>query len=236
MVKNLLVTLAILSLVLSSAVAQDGAEKSHFLAVGARVHYASAEDAFGEDISVDEEFGYGAMAKLSVFKPLWLQFGIDVFNFDGGAQLTEIVDGVPISAAASGELRTVPLTATVLVDLGSLTASIRPYVGVGIGYYINDVDNVGVSADVFGVKFPVEEFLDMDIDADDAFGWHVCAGVDWFLTNNIAVNLEASYRWVEYDWDIAMRVLGLEELNEQISGSYDLDGWTLTAGLSLFFF
>jgi outer membrane protein W len=236
MIKNFVVTLAILGLVLSSAFAQNGAEKSHFLAVGARVHYASAEDAFGGDVSVDEEFGYGAMAKLSVFKPLWLRFGIDVFNFEGRATAQEIVDGMPISATASAKLQTIPLTATLLLDLGSLTSSIRPYVGAGIGYYINDFHDVGASASVFGVEFPVERLLNFDFNADDALGWHVCAGVDWFLSSNIAINLEASYRWAEYNWDLAMWALDLSEYNEKFSGSSNLDGWAITAGLSLFFF
>ncbi len=231
MPRNLAIALFAVALAVffSSAMAQEGPQENHFLAVGARVLYGNVEEAFDRSMggqgSVDEEFGYGVMAKLAISQRLWVQLAADAFTFTG--ELSEPDHRI------SADLQTIPLTGTLLFDLVSRNSSIRPYVGAGIGYYLNEFDDVTESA--FGYLTNLKEYADFD--ADNGFGWHVCAGVDWFLTNNLAINVEALYRWVEYDWDILTKPLGLSELGEDISdsGSDNLDGWAALVGLSVFF-
>lgn len=227
MVRNLTIVLFALTLAafLSSAVAQEGLHRDHFLGVGVRGLYADVQDPLMGEAQVDGEFGYGAMVKFAVSRRLWVQFAADVFSFTG--EYSE--PGFMISA----DLDTIPLTATLLVDLASRDSTFRPYVGAGIGYYLNNLDNVTEST--FGFIVDLDEYVDFK--ADNGFGWHLCAGMDWFLTNNLALNLEALYRWVEYDWDAIMRPFGLRQLGEDLSGSGsdDQDGWAAIAGLTLFF-
>ncbi|MFQ5791959.1 MAG: outer membrane beta-barrel protein [Acidobacteriota bacterium] len=227
-VAMVVLTLAVVT-VFCSAMAQDAANRDYFLAVGVRGLYANVEDAFDESIgartSVDEEFGYGAMAKLAIGGRLWAQFAVDAFAFTGKY--------VEPDYTISADFDTIPLTATLLIDLVSRKNTICPYIGAGIGYYLNDLEDVNESA--FGFLFDLDEYADFD--ADNGFGWHVCAGVDWFLSDHLALNFEALYRWVEYDWDVIMRPFGLRELGEDLSGSGsdDLDGWAAIVGLTLFF-
>jgi len=211
------------------AMGQEAGQGGPSIGVGARVLYSNVEDAFessmGAGSSVDEEFGYGAMAKFAISRRFWLQFAADAFTFTG--DLHE--PGFSISA----DLETIPLTGTVLFDLVSRDNTIRPYVGAGIGYYLNDFDDVSESA--FGFLIDLKDYADFD--ADNGFGWHLCAGLDWHLTKHLAINVEALYRQVEYDWDVIMKPFGLMELGEDISdsGSDDLDGWAAVVGLTLFF-
>jgi outer membrane protein len=226
---GIVVLAVVFAAVLSSGFAQEAAQRDAFLAVGARALYASADNALnnsmGPETSVDDEFGYGAMVKFAVSQRLWVQFAVDAFTFTG--------DLVEPGLVISSDIETIPVTGTLLYNLAPRNSAIRPYLGAGIGYYLNDFDKVTASA--FGFVADLKEYAAFG--ADDGFGWHVCAGVDWFLTNNLAINLEAIYRWVEYDWDVIMTPFGLGELGEDISGSGsdDLDGWGALVGLSFFF-
>ena len=207
------------------AFAQHGGD----LAVGARIILANADDVFnssmGDGASVDEELGYGAMAKLAISHRFWVQFAADAFTFTG-----ELVEP---DFKITADLETIPLTATVLFDFVSRENTIRPYIGAGIGYYLNDFDDVRQST--FGFLIDLKDYADFE--ADNGFGWHLCAGLDWFVTNNLAINAEVLYRQIEYDWEIITSAFGLSELGEDISdsGSDDLDGWAALVGVSLFF-
>ncbi|NQT82245.1 outer membrane beta-barrel protein [bacterium] len=231
MCRNLGIALFVIALAVlfPSAAAQQSGSGASSLAIGARITYANVEDALedsmGGGTSVDDEFGYGAMVKFPISQRLWLQFAADAFTFTG--DLSEL------DFSISADLETIPLTGTLLLDLVSRNNTIRPYLGAGIGYYLNDFDDITESA--FGFIIDLKEYADFD--ADDGFGWHVCAGLDWFVTDHLAINLEALYRWVEYDWDIIMRPFGLRELGGDLSdsGSDNLDGWAVILGLSLFF-
>lgn len=223
--------LAIGMLFVAVAVSVGGAaaEPGDNLAVGARILYAGAGDTFegsmGGGTSVDREFGYGAMVKLAVSRRFWVQFAADAFTFTGELDEPDF--------RITTDLETIPLTGTLLFDLVSRENTIRPYAGIGIGYYLNDFDDVREHA--FGYLIDLKDYADFS--ASNGFGWHLCAGVDWFLTNQLAINVEALYRQVKYDWDIISTAFGLQELGEDISdsGSDNLDGWCILAGVSFFF-
>ncbi len=71
-----------------------------------------------------------------------------------------------------------------------------PYAGLGISYFWNDVDGFGLSV-------------------DNELGWHVTTGSDLFLTDDLALNFEWKYQWVDSD-------------------TIDLDGWSAFVGIKYF--
>jgi outer membrane protein W len=98
-----------------------------------------------------------------------------------------------------------------------------PYVGVGVGYYFNKLDkNREVKTETETSKTIVAE------EVDDSLGLHVDGGVDWFLTDNFALNLDARYFWTEAD------ITGKENLSS-ITDEIDLDSLVLGFGVKLYF-
>jgi outer membrane protein W len=88
-----------------------------------------------------------------------------------------------------GELTQIPL---LLTGQYHFTAGekVRLYAGLGIGYYLNDMDEGDF---FFGAPSGVEAF------ADDALGYHVAAGMEYFLAENVALNLGLKYVWLDVD-------------------------------------
>ena len=104
-----------------------------------------------------------------------------------------------------GQLTQVPVLLTGRIHF-STSSKVSPYLGGGVGYYFNDFDSERV----------ITEFLygpGADIDVDESIGYHVAGGVEVFVSDNAAINLDLRYVWNEIDAEINLSGFGDEELD-----------------------
>jgi opacity protein-like surface antigen len=107
---------------------------------------------------------------------------------------------------------------------------IVPYVGAGLGYYITNVD--GNTDDLrsnaqqrFEQSLPEDSELDVEaedilisINKDNVFGGFLMAGVEFFFTNNVSMQLEGRYTWFDPSLTVLVEYAPLDYSNENISG------------------
>jgi outer membrane protein W len=86
-----------------------------------------------------------------------------------------------------GELTQIPILLTGRYHF-SVNDKVMPYIGLGVGYYLNDMEDADGNGDFFDdAPSGVNSF------ADDAFGFHLAGGVEYFVTDNVALNLDLKY-------------------------------------------
>jgi outer membrane protein W len=94
----------------------------------------------------------------------------------------------------AGELTQVPVLLTLRSHFSTNTR-VSPYLGGGGGYYFNDFDSKSAGvAPVYGVG--------ADIDVEDNYGLHVCAGVEFRLTDTLVLDLNLRYVWTEVEVEV----------------------------------
>ena len=104
-----------------------------------------------------------------------------------------------------------------------MSAFIHKYKGKSIftfGYFFNDFDQ----------NDPVIEFIygaGADVDVDDSFGFHVGGGVEVFVTENVALNLDLKYIWTKVEADV--NIAGFKD--EDI----DMDSFVVGLGIKFYF-
>ena len=116
------------------------------------------------------------------------------------------------------------MAATLTVRLAlPLPAGFRIYGLAGGGFYYFDLDDTPVRT-VAPLSAGSELVLGQDVDMDSQYGWHVGAGVDWKMNNNI--KLFAEYRHtstgldVEYDTDAILVVPGQDNRTFSVQPDY----------------
>ena len=126
-------------------------------------------------------------------------------------------------------VRPLQVTAQYRVPSGNLS----PYVGAGLGYYSNDFDlSDDVKDAIAFIRSTSDPTFDLDVDIDNSFGFHIDAGVDYFVNSNFALNIDARYFWSEADATMTTTELGItEEGDEEI----DLDSFVIGVGAKYFF-
>jgi outer membrane protein len=129
-------------------------------------------------VNYDEEPNDAAMygVNLTYFFHRYASFELSVDYTDA--------DVVGLSGDA-GALEQVPVLLTLRMHF-STNPRVSPYVGGGVGYYFNDFDSDSGSP---------------NIDVDNNFGVHVNGGLEVFITDNAAINLDIKYVWQELDVD-----------------------------------
>lgn len=119
----------------------------------------------------------------------------------------------------SGKLKQIPL-----LLVGRLHAPIKnialPYLGGGVGYFINDFDQEdNIIQAIYGSGAKVS--------VDNSVGFLINGGVDFFITQNFAFNVDIKYIWNKIDAKV--NKLGYSEED------FDADMFVIGGGLKLYF-
>jgi len=97
------------------------------------------------------------------------------------------------------------------------------YAGGGAGYYLHDIDRADGPGEFFnGSPAGVEAFV------DDGFGFHVNAGIEFFIFDHFALNLDVKYIWLQVD-------IGFEGAGLYSKDSTNLDALVIGTGLKFYF-
>lgn len=164
------------------------AQEAGKLGIGARISYVnySGDDFINEhdekvNIDFDEVAMYGLNVTYFFHKYFSAELSVDYAKTD--LYVSGTFRGVA-QTWNDGELTQIPvlLTGRLHIPVNNI---VSPYVGAGVGYYFNDYDP----------KHPADKAT-----ADDSFGFHVNAGVEFFLAENYAINLDLKYVWNDVDF------------------------------------
>ncbi len=128
-----------------------------------------------------------------------------------------------------GEITVMPLQLTAQYRISS--GKFSPYCGAGIGYYFNDFDTSNEAVAYWRV-FTGDSGDTFEVEIDNSFGYHINAGADYFLKDNIALSLDARYLWSEMDITIKFTNVGTPG-SESDKGN--LDSFVIGAGIKYFF-
>ena len=166
------------------------------------------------ELDFDDSFIFGANATYFFNEAFSMEFGVGHVR-DVDTELGLL--GVSFDA---GEFSSTPLLLTLRFHIPISDSSISPYIGAGVGYYLNSFD---AEATVWGAG--------TDVDIDDAFGFHANAGVEVFFgqQKNMAITVDVKYAWIEPDFIIS--VPGLIPLEADV----DIGGFTACAGIKYYF-
>ncbi len=117
-----------------------------------------------------------------------------------------------------GDLYHIPLNLTFRFHMPTRFGT--PYIGAGVGYYINffDQDDSNVNK-IYG------QGADLDIESD--FGWNVVAGYEGILKNHHSIYFEYKYRWAEVEASVDKP--GFRDVD------VDLDGYNFSVGYKYYF-
>jgi len=160
-------------------------ERENRYGIGARLSRIDATDDTVDDVTFDPDGTILYEGNLTYYfsNSFSLEFLIGYTKTDVAAEILGL--GIDF-----GELKQIPLLLT-----GHYHHWINPksniYLGGGIGYYLQDFS---LSSLVKSVN------PNLDIEADDSFGYHVNAGVETFITDNTTVNLDLKYIWNAADF------------------------------------
>lgn len=97
------------------------------------------------------------------------------------------------------------------------------YVGLGIGCYMHDMKNADGNGDYFyGAPAGVHSF------ADDALGYHVNAGMECFLSESVAMNIDLKYEMLDVD-------MGFKGAGYDVKDSTSLNAFVTGIGVKYYF-
>ena len=164
------------------------------------------------DMDVDSSFSVGINTTYVMNDVLSMELSGD-YVFDRDTEFT-----TPGGSMRGGELSTIPLLLTLRIHI-PVSSGFKPYIGGGVGWYFNSFDQ-DASWAAFGGG--------VNVDLEDSFAWHANAGLEFFFTDKVALNLDAKYIWSKPD------------LNMSAPGYYqtyeiDLDGFVVGIGLKFYF-
>ena len=187
--------------------------------IGALVAYANyqsdEEDFYGVEYVVDFENAAWYGVNLTYFVHKYFSFELSGNFVDTDVNLN--VNGV---SANIGEIEQIPILLSARTHF-STNPKINPYVSVGVGYFLNDYDLSSLASSSIPTGYIV--------DVDDSFGWFLGTGVEFFLNEHFALNLDFKYIFNNID----VKLKSPDELWIEESVSSDL--FTLGAGLKFYF-
>lgn len=134
----------------------------------------------GYVLPADDHFGGTAGIGLSFFYNLSEQFRIELKS----GFLPVKAEGDP-EGLSKGTLNVIPLQLSLQYRL-KLSPRWIPYLGAGVGYYLNNfsVENNDIWREL---GFEITE------DVDSSFGYHAGVGFDYFFSNRMAFNIDVRY-------------------------------------------
>lgn len=173
------------------------------LGLGARVSYANYSDddytLYGVKIDVepDESVMYGV--NLTYFLTWYYSLELSV----GYTETDVDLNALGLSGDA-GEVEQIPVLLSLRTHLSHNT-KVNPYFTIGVGYFFNDIDqNDSTIEFIYGSG--------ANLDVDDSFGFHIGAGVEFFISENAAVNLDFKYIWTEIEAEVNVSGFSDEDL------------------------
>ena len=169
----------------------------------------------------DDNFGNAPAFGLSFFYSLSKQFRIELKGY-----FSPIEAGNDPEGLSAGTLNVIPLQLSLQYRLNSSRRFI-PYVGAGVGYYLNNF-SVENSDQWQNLGFNINE------EVDSVFGYHFGAGIDYFIKPNMAVNIDVRYSIASFDgsYTITEAVSGISH-SGNIEG--DLNHLSFGAGIKFLF-
>lgn len=191
------------------------------LSLGFCVTASAAPDPTGKidaGIGASAFFGGDGGADDTVFVAGAVNYGLNphwAIGVSGGWADTEIEgDNAAGSRLEAGSETLIPLFFDVIYRAHSDERSWTPYFDLGLGMLF--VDHGG-NRDL-GIN-------NLSVQDDDGFAVKLAGGVDWFVTENWAYNLELGYVFTDASADIVSNATG-DEID-----SVDLDFWYAGAGV-----
>jgi len=104
-----------------------------------------------------------------------------------------------------GEVTQIPVLLTFRIHPGA-SKKIKPYLGVGLGYYLNSFDTDSANAAlVYGSG--------AEIEVDDSFGYHFNGGLEFFIGEDYSFNLDLKYLLNKADADVNISSFTAEEMS-----------------------
>jgi len=104
---------------------------------------------------------------------------------------------------------------------------IVPYASMGGGYYFLEIDE---KSDL--QNYWLSRGVGIDLEIDDAFFLHLGGGFDIFLTDHIALNVDARYAWAQADID-EERITG--GTSQKLGDTINLNGAFIGGGFKFYF-
>jgi outer membrane protein len=188
------------------------------LGIGARVSYVNFSDddytVYGVkvDVEPDESTMYGGNLTYFIQDYLSLELSVDYTETDVD------LEALGLSGDA-GDFESIPVLLSLRAHLSTNT-KVSPYLLFGIGYLFNDIDqNDSTIEYIYGSG--------AKIDVDDSFAFHVGGGVEVFVTENVALNLDLKYIFTKVEADV--NVAGFKD--EDI----DMDSFVAGLGIKFYF-
>lgn len=189
-----------------SIAAQDTAGR---LSIGASAAYADIAGV-GKQVHMafDGDAYYGASLAYHIGRYTSLEFSVGYLQLDVEASMNDAV-------LDCGQLEQFPILLTARYHLPMLDGRLSPFLGFGGGYYVNDFDASRVVS-LAGGK----------IDTDDSLAFHLSTGLEYRMSDNVTLSLDAKYMWNEADGTYNMIGSGNEDL--------DLNTLLIGAGVKVF--
>jgi outer membrane protein len=186
--------------------------------IGARIAYVnySDDDYVVHGVKVDTEPDDATMygMNLTYFFHRYASFELSVDYTEADVELSAL--GL---SGDAGEITQVPVLLTLRMHF-STNPKVSPYIGGGVGYYFNSFDtNRTVAEFIYGPG--------ADIEVDDSFGYHVSGGIEYFVTDNAAINVDVKYIWQEVEAGVNVPGFTDEE--------FDIDTFVAGAGFKYYF-
>jgi len=156
----------------------------------------------------EDNFGKSPAFGLSFFYSLGKQFRVEL----KGSFFPTEVENNPEGLSA-GTLNVIPLQLSLQYRL-RLSRRFIPYVGAGVGYYLNNF-SLENSDQWQNLGFNIDE------EVDSAFGYHFGAGIDFFIKSNMAINIDVRYSIASFNGSYT-----ITEVVSGISHSGNIEGDT----------
>ena len=196
------------------------AVESGKMGIGIRTSYIDIQDdnnavtVFDGSVDVEADETYAIGVNLTYYVCRWFSMELHGEYTDD----TDIELRNQFGSGKVGEYKQIPVLLTARFHW-SVSERFAPYAGGGIGYYFNDFDpDEGALGVLAGT----------DIGVDDSLGYHVAVGIEYLLTDHIALNFDAQYRWVEVDYDFKGPFINQSE-------EVEADQYVLGVGLKYYF-
>lgn len=169
----------------------------------------------------EDDFGKAPAFGLSFFYSLSKQFRVELKSYFSPIDVENDPEGL-----SAGTLNVIPLQLSLQYRL-RISRRFIPYVGAGVGYYLNNF-SVENNDQWQNLGFEINEKV------DSVLGYHFGAGIDFFIKPNMAINIDVRYSIASFDgsYTITEEVSGISH-GGNIEG--DLNHLSLGAGIKFIF-
>lgn len=188
------------------------------LGLGIRVSYIDYSDddytLYGVNIDVEPDEDVMYEGNLTYFIHDYFSLELSIGYVETDVDLSAF--GLSVDA---GELENIPVILSGRFHF-STNPKINPYISFGVGYFFNDFDqNDYIIEALYGPG--------ADVDVDDSFGFHLGAGVEFFISENASFNLDFKYIWTEVEAEVNVPGFSDEDL--------ELNPYVLGLGIKYYF-